>query len=125
MSYDSLPTKVMGYRNTEGEEVAILKIARGTDHLLALDKDGYVWAFGSNGRGQLGQDNKNASSTPLKVLKGEQEGSETAYFENAVDISASRYVSAAIDADGNVYRWGANEYGQLGIGDSTDRYTPV
>ena len=123
ISYGSLPVKVMGYKNTYGE-VAILKIAHGTDHLLALDKDGNVWAMGSNGRGQLGQGNVKNAQTPVRVLKGAQENEGT-YLVNVTDISADRYTSAAVDANGNVYRWGANEYGQLGIGTTNDRYLPT
>lgn len=28
--------------------------------------------------------------------------------------------SAAIDTDGNVYAWGSNKYGQLGLGEDVD-----
>lgn len=32
---------------------------------------------------------------------------------------------AAIDIDGNLYLWGRNEHGQLGVGDQKNRYIPV
>merc|ERR1712031_125951 len=31
----------------------------------------------------------------------------------------------AVDADGQVFGWGANTYGQLGLGTSTDQHTPI
>lgn len=33
--------------------------------------------------------------------------------------------TAAVDADGNVYSWGWNKFGQLGLGDTTDRNAPA
>ena len=36
-----------------------------------------------------------------------------------------KFVSAAIDVNGDIYRWGANEYGQLGIGNTTEKYVPA
>ena len=46
MSKDNIPTKVMGYKDDNGNELSILKIAHGTNHLLALDTNGNVWALG-------------------------------------------------------------------------------
>mgnify|MGYP002096022802 CR=1 FL=1 len=59
-----------------------------------------------------------------KVYKGEQNSGDS-YLSGIVDISASKFVSAAIDVNGDIYRWGANEYGQLGIGNTTEKYVPV
>ena len=40
-------------------------------------------------------------------------------------FSADRYTSLVIMQDGSVYSWGANDYGQIGDGTTTDRATPV
>ena len=43
----------------------------------------------------------------------------------STDISAGDYHSLAIDTAGNLWAWGRNNYGQLGDGSTTDRYSPV
>lgn len=44
---------------------------------------------------------------------------------NIVAISAGNYHSIALDKDGNVYTWGYNGYGQLGLGNTTNTVLPV
>lgn len=72
MSKDNIPTKVMGYKDDNGNELSILKIAHGTNHLLALDTNGNVWALGANEHGQLGTNSRTASTVPVKVYKGDK-----------------------------------------------------
>ena len=43
----------------------------------------------------------------------------------AVQIAAGIYSSYAMLIDGSVWAWGANFWGQLGDGTSTDRHSPV
>ena len=81
-------------------------------------------ALGANEHGQLGTNSRTASTVPVKVYKGEQNSGDS-YLSGIVDISASKFVSAAIDVNGDIYRWGANEYGQLGIGNTTEKYVPA
>ncbi|WP_317987211.1 RCC1 domain-containing protein [Stigmatella hybrida] len=40
-------------------------------------------------------------------------------------MSAGAYHSFAMDAEGSVWAWGTNSYGQLGDGTITSRRTPV
>jgi alpha-tubulin suppressor-like RCC1 family protein len=42
-------------------------IAGGTDHALAVEADGSVWAWGGNTNGQLGDGTTNWSTTPVEV----------------------------------------------------------
>ena len=88
----------------------IVKIAVGTDHVLALTKNGNVYAWGANSYGQLGQNDTNSLSY-AKLVLGEDGSS---YLSNIVDISAGAYGSSAIDKDGNVYVWGNGSYGEIG-----------
>ncbi|MBI5561933.1 MAG: hypothetical protein HY894_03635, partial [Deltaproteobacteria bacterium] len=40
-------------------------------------------------------------------------------------VDGGTYHSVLLNADGTVWAWGANWYGQLGDGTTTDRLTPV
>ncbi|MCM1440944.1 MAG: hypothetical protein NC131_17350, partial [Roseburia sp.] len=40
----------------DGDDVIIVSLAAGYDHMVALDSNGTVWAWGNNGLGQLGND---------------------------------------------------------------------
>jgi alpha-tubulin suppressor-like RCC1 family protein len=95
----------------------IESISVGT-HSLALDSLGNVWAWGSNGRGQLGNGTSSwdPQTIPIHVLGGEQGGT---YLEDIESISAGGSHSLALDISGNVWAWGAGDQGQLGIGTSS------
>jgi uncharacterized delta-60 repeat protein len=94
----------------------IVAIAAGRKHNLALDADGRVFAWGDNGSGQLG-DNSNVQRTVPVPL--------TSLSDIAIAaVAAGNYHSVALTADGRVFTWGANWYGQLGNGTTSERRTP-
>ena len=87
---------------------------------IALKADGTVWSWGYNVNGQLGNNSTADSLTPVQVLGGE---SGTQYLTNVVQIAAgggydggNRYFALALRANGTVFAWGNNTYGQLGNG---------
>ena len=77
-------------------DTIITDIAAGTDHNLALDSNGNLWAWGNNNYGQLGDGTKINSYTPKQIMVGHK-------FKK---ISAGRDFSAAIDENGFLYGWG-------------------
>jgi alpha-tubulin suppressor-like RCC1 family protein len=84
----------------------------------AVKLDGTLWMWGSNFQGQLGQGYSSISnyySSPIQV------GSLT----NWKQVSISAFYSFAIKTDGTLWAWGANGYGQLGIGNRTYYSSPV
>jgi len=108
-------------------------IAGGIDHSLALLPDGTVKAWGSNFTGELGYGTagknqfsntpgtvKNADGTPLVGVKKLAGGGEEPIGEDTVVA-----FSLALKVDGTVAAWGANDYGQLGDGTTTERHAPV
>ena len=99
----------------------IVKIAVGTDHVLALTKDGKVYGWGSNTNGQLGQNNTESLNYAKPVLS--EDG--TSYLSNIVDISANGYGSMALDKNGNVYVWGRGTTGEIGNNTTTSCNLPV
>lgn len=87
----------------------IIKISVGTDHVLALRRDGKVYAWGRNTSGQLGIGNTEDSKYAKEVVT-----EEGIVLNNIVDISCGANTSTAIDKDGNVYVWGNGTNGEIG-----------
>jgi alpha-tubulin suppressor-like RCC1 family protein len=98
----------------------ITAIAAGDVHSLALSADGSVFAWGSNGDGQLGDGTTIKRATPVPVLSTGALAGKT-----VVAISAGEDHSLALTADGIVYAWGGNDYGQLGDGTTTRQTSPA
>jgi len=88
-------------------------IDAGWKHSLALDVNNFVWSWGNDSWGQLGNGPNDTSSTPVQVLGGQM---GTTYLGNIKGISAGRSGehSLAVDANGFVWAWGRNNKGQFG-----------
>ena len=98
-------------------------------HRMILAKNGTVWTWGKNSKGQLGDGTKTERCEPVRVLKGEYPG--TTYLGDdcapAVSGGVGRFHSLVAMGDGLVYSWGSNHKGQLGTGATkpNDSRTPV
>ncbi|CAL8329977.1 unnamed protein product [Merluccius merluccius] len=99
----------------------VLQVACGDHHCIVLTEDGKVLTWGSNARGQLGLTLPDSSvvdvqsPTPVAALSGAP----------LVQVTAGGSHSFALSVSGTVFGWGQNDVGQLGLGDTTDRATPV
>jgi alpha-tubulin suppressor-like RCC1 family protein len=93
----------------------IAAIAAGTDHVLAMNIDGTVWAWGNNAVGELGNGTAISSSVPLQVSG----------LANAQGIAAGYRNSFAETSSNTIFAWGNNSYGQLGDTTTTNRWNPV
>jgi alpha-tubulin suppressor-like RCC1 family protein len=89
------------------------QIAVGTDHSLGLDKNGLVWSWGYNSKGQLGDDSVTTKTSPVSILGN---------LKTFCQIAAGRYHSLGIDKNGLIWGWGDNDYYQLGI---ENTFTPI
>jgi alpha-tubulin suppressor-like RCC1 family protein len=98
----------------------VVALSAGARHSLALLADGTVWAWGDNNRGQLGVSSIPYSYTPVQV-----ESIEGGFLSEVTAISAGDQFSLALKADGTVWAWGQNEFGQLGDNTKTDRSIPA
>jgi hypothetical protein len=87
----------------------IIRIAAGAFHTLAIDSGGTLWAWGFNDSGQLGTGTQIESRGPVRV-------SFPGGTPRIVMIAAGGGHSLAVDANGNLWAWGSNDRGQLGIG---------
>ena len=97
-----IPEKVPGL-----EGVRFTKVACGHVHTLALTEDGRVFAWGNNKTGCVGvSDRGTCQPQEVESLRGKK----------IIDISAGMESSAALSSDHEVYTWGADNYGQLGLG---------
>jgi len=89
-------------------------------HVLALASDGAALSWGANEAGQLGNGTTSPSPSPVEVSTAEAlEG------VRLTQVSAGYNHSVALSADGRVFTWGANEFGQLGDGTTTATSVPV
>jgi len=115
-------SKIRQVQDTTGTGVLtnIIQVSCGGWYNLALDANGNVWAMGRNKEGELGINNTTNQTRPQKVLGV----NGTGYLENIVRIEAGYYSSFAIDKAGNVYGWGYNNNGQLGINNTTTQKVP-
>ncbi|GAX82196.1 hypothetical protein CEUSTIGMA_g9624.t1 [Chlamydomonas eustigma] len=86
----------------------ITDLSAGGNHSLALSGDGDVWAWGDDSYGQLGSGTPSTSARLpllLRVLKD----------LNVLKIAAGYRHSLALSLTGEVYGWGDNKVGQLGV----------
>ena len=96
-----------------------MTIAGGIEHALAVKADGTVWAWGSDFRYQLGDTvaaSPSDQDAPVKVLGA----GATGQLSNAVAVAAGGFQSMALLANGTVYGWGDNAYGQSGDNKTAD-----
>ena len=100
---------------------SIIDVKGGGTFKLFLKADSTVLAMGDNSYGQLGDGTDTNRCTPTQVLGPGGAG----YLNNVVAIAAGEYHSLALKSDGSVWAWGRNNYGQLGDGTDTNRYTPI
>jgi len=93
-------------------------IGAGNTHSLALKKDGTVWAWGNNGWGQLG------NGAPFPIMENQYTPVQVMGLTGVVDIAVGSSHNLALKSDGTVWAWGWNNYGQLGVGNTTDYSSP-
>ena len=103
------------------QHVHVASVSMGSEHTLILDSTGCVWSCGTGDYGILGHGNEDDVATPTKIAWG----GERTPTPVIVAVSAGTGHSGAVDAEGNLYMWGYNGFGQLGIGDTETRLAPI
>ena len=104
-----------------------VQVSAGGWHSLALGSDGYVYAWGWDFYGQLGNNTSGYSVysyVPVRV-RDPNNPTDASKGLKAVQVSAGASHSLALGSDGCVYSWGNNPYGQLGNNTTTDSSFPV
>jgi len=105
-----IPTAILGSLKT------FCSISGGDSFSLGLDHYGYIWSWGFNGNGQLGTNNTTFYSTPVAIA---------GTLKTFCSISCGNSHSLGLDNHGNVWSWGYNLYGKLGINSTINKSTPV
>jgi alpha-tubulin suppressor-like RCC1 family protein len=103
-------------------------VANVGDHVLALTRDGSVYAWGYGTSGQLG-----IGPLPIVNFKTRSPSAmpEVPYpvrvpdLGDAIAVKAGDRHSMALRRDGTVLAWGDNKYGQVGDGTTVNRDRPV
>jgi len=95
------------------------EISAGDAHSLAILSDGTLWAWGINSNGRLGVGGVVQRLAPAIVLTTGVSGSEW------IAVSAGATHTIALRDSGELYVWGNNAVGQLGLGDVIQRLTPA
>ncbi|KAK2841856.1 hypothetical protein Q5P01_012056 [Channa striata] len=98
--------------------IAVSQVACGSQHSVALTKDGRVFTWGQDCNGQLGLGKKGTDASSPQHLRSLSD-------IPLVQVAAGGEHSFALSVSGGVFGWGRNDCGQLGLGDTTDRHTPT
>jgi hypothetical protein len=148
MIYPPAQVSALGGKATE--------VQAGSQHTCAREKDGSMWCWGFNASGQLGSSVDSGvqpaqvpgiaiahiadMSTSDQATYAIRTDGSLAYFSDSfsydlsnlvnsvMQASAGRYHACAVETDGTLWCWGANDQGQLGVGlddGSTETDTPI
>jgi len=92
------------------------QIAVGSYDAMAIRTNGTLWAWGGNVNGELGLNDFTARSVPVQV------GTLSVWTQITI---GNQDFAIAIQSNGTLWSWGVNPLGYLGLGDTTNRSTPV
>jgi hypothetical protein len=109
VSSRALPTRLES-------ELAFVAVAAGSHATCAIDAKGRLYCWGRNSSGELGlgSDAPKSVDTPTPV----------ADFENWAKVALAEAFSCAIRSSGELYCWGKNANGRLGLGASAAASNP-
>lgn len=123
-SSQNVPTAVKDPSDASGVLHAV-QISTFWSFDLALGQDGYVYAWGYNDYGQLGNNTSDGMyatvfhSTPSRMFTSNKSTAAAGPWLKAVQVIAGGWHALAIGEDGNTWAWGSNQYGSLANGTSS------
>jgi len=98
-----------------------VQITAGSFHTCALLDDSNVKCWGNNTYGQLGYEDTTSRGTSASQMGDNLTPINLGTGLTAITIAAGGYHTCALFNTGAIKCWGYNAYGQLGLGDATNR----
>lgn len=97
------------------KNIKLRDISCGTSHSIAIDRNGVLYSFGRGSFGLLGTGSNKDQLVPIQnefltMIRKENEENEI------IKIDCADEYSGALTKGGDLYVWGKNNQGQLGIG---------
>uniref|UniRef100_K3W6X4 RCC1-like domain-containing protein n=1 Tax=Globisporangium ultimum (strain ATCC 200006 / CBS 805.95 / DAOM BR144) TaxID=431595 RepID=K3W6X4_GLOUD len=122
--HQSLPAKCPILQ--DGSEEKVVKISCGGAHMAALTDKGHVYMWGRCDNGQLGIGQAWLHDSDCEGLLGVSHPHRVEGFgdEKVVQVACGAFHSAAVTEAGSVYIWGKEDYGMLGVGQTSDVQVP-
>ncbi|KAI4330103.1 hypothetical protein MLD38_028410 [Melastoma candidum] len=101
--------------SVHGEKMVM--VACGWRHTISVSASGTLYTFGWSKYGQLGHGDFEDHLIPHKL--------EALQGSIISQVSGGWRHTMALTADGKLYGWGWNKFGQVGVGDNIDHCAPV
>ncbi|MBK9185969.1 MAG: hypothetical protein IPM78_06615 [Moraxellaceae bacterium] len=104
-----------------------VEVAVGSEHVLALRKDGTVWSWGDNEKGALGYKEDGVSYGPpndIRFRPHQLTPKQIPDLKDVVSIAAGGSFSLALDKEGRVWGWGSESLILKNIFDKTTQKEP-
>lgn len=98
------------------EGIKAKKIIVGFQHNIILCESGELYSFGGNVGGELGLENHIDQFTPKQIALPDD--------KKARDVFVGTWTTFVLCEDSTLCGFGYNEYGQLGLGNTENQYTP-
>lgn len=92
-------------------------LSAGETFVVSIKSDGSLWAWGNNTDGQLGDGTTTGHAAPAPVT--------VPTADPWTEVACGRAHAVALRADGSLWSWGANDDGQLGLGNNVARTFPT
>ena len=117
----------------------VVQVSMGNSYTCAVKADGSLWCWGRSAYGALGNDAGVFVSTgqaytypcersPVRVVARDGGAASSDFLGGVVQVSTGADHTCAVKADGSLWCWGDNAYGQLGndaSGSSSRKDHPV
>jgi len=107
-----IPTRIAGFP----EDTGVTQIAVGWQHCVAVTDMGKLFVWGCGSEGRLGLGDRKDRFSPVLLEMDSCVSSVSAGYHHTI---------CAVAEIGAIYTWGGNWFGELGLGDSLDRLSPV